>query len=62
MSADLDALGVTVKTLEHRSGRVRLLPANPDFTPIEVDPRRHAFAIEGLYVGLIRPNPNARQG
>jgi repressor LexA len=53
---------VTVKTLEHRSGRVRLLPANPDFAPIEVDPRRHAFAIEGLYVGLIRANPHARQG
>ncbi len=45
---------VTVKRLEHRDGRVRLLPANPDFTPIEVDPERHAFAIEGIYVGLIR--------
>jgi repressor LexA len=53
---------VTVKTLEHRAGRVRLLPANPDFAPIEVDPRRYAFAIEGLYVGLIRANPHARQG
>ena len=53
---------VTVKTLEHRNGRVRLLPANPDFAPIEVDPRRHAFAIEGLYVGLIRSNSHARQG
>jgi repressor LexA len=53
---------VTVKTLEHRSGRVRLLPANPDFAPIDVDPHRHAFAIEGLYVGLIRSNPHARQG
>jgi repressor LexA len=46
---------VTVKQLEHRAGRVRLLPANPDFAPIEIDPQRHAFAIEGLYVGLIRP-------
>ena len=45
---------VTVKQLEHRNGHVRLLPANPDFAPIEFDPRRHAFAIEGLYVGLIR--------
>jgi repressor LexA len=53
---------VTVKTLEHRNGHVRLLPANPDFTPIEVDPRRHAFAIEGLYVGLIRSNSRTRQG
>ena len=57
---------VTVKQLEHRNGRVRLLPANPDFAPIEVDPERHAFAIEGLYVGLIRPDASApkpqRQG
>jgi repressor LexA len=45
---------VTVKRLERRRGRVRLLPANPDFAPIEVDPQRHAFAIEGLYVGLLR--------
>ncbi len=45
---------VTVKRLERRRGRVRLLPANPDFAPIEVDPERHAFAIEGLYVGLLR--------
>ena len=53
---------VTVKTFEHRNGRVRLLPANPDFAPIVVDPRRHAFAIEGLYVGLIRSSPRSRQG
>lgn len=53
---------VTVKTLEQRNGHVRLLPANPDFAPIDIDPRRHAFAIEGLYVGLIRSNPHARQG
>jgi repressor LexA len=53
---------VTVKTLDRRHGRVRLLPANPDFKPIEVDPERHAFAIEGLYVGLIRTAPTHRQG
>lgn len=45
---------VTVKRLDLRDGRIRLLPANPDFAPIEVDGQRHAFAIEGLYVGLIR--------
>ncbi|MBX3700056.1 MAG: transcriptional repressor LexA [Dokdonella sp.] len=45
---------VTVKRLDTRMGRIRLLPANPDFTPIEVDEQRHAFAIEGLYVGLLR--------
>jgi repressor LexA len=57
---------VTVKQLDHRRGRVRLLPANPDFAPIKVDPHRHSFAIEGLYVGLIRPDAAAskiqRQG
>ena len=54
---------VTVKTLDRRKGSVRLLPANPDFPPIEVDPARHAFAIEGLYVGLIRTDSTTpRQG
>jgi repressor LexA len=51
---------VTVKQLERRAGRVRLLPANPDFDPIDIDPQRHAFAIEGLYVGLIRPLSSTR--
>ena len=45
---------VTVKRLRHERGRLLLLPENPDFSPIEVDPRRHAFAIEGRYVGIIR--------
>ncbi|MET0935599.1 MAG: transcriptional repressor LexA [Luteibacter sp.] len=45
---------VTVKRLKHERNRLLLLPENPDFDPIEVDPRRHAFAIEGRYVGIIR--------
>lgn len=45
---------VTVKRFARRGARVRLLPANPDFAPIEVDPRRDAFAIEGLAVGVLR--------
>jgi repressor LexA len=45
---------VTVKRLERRGARVRLLPANPDFAPIEVDARRENLAIEGVVVGLIR--------
>src|ERR1700750_308975 len=45
---------VPVKRLKHDRNRVLLLPENPDFEPIEVDPRRHAFAIEGRYVGIIR--------
>jgi len=45
---------VTVKRLKRRGGTLELLPENPDFAPIAVDPRRDAFAIEGIAVGLIR--------
>ena len=46
---------ITVKRLQQRGNRLLLLAENPDFDPIEVDPRRtDSFAIEGLYVGLIR--------
>lgn len=45
---------VTVKRLETKHGRIRLLPENIDFVPIEVDPEQQSFAIEGLYVGMIR--------
>ena len=46
---------VTVKLLKIGQGRIRLLPRNPDYTPIEVQPGQD-FAIEGLYCGLVRPN------
>lgn len=46
---------ITVKRLQRqRNSHYVLLPANPDYAPIEVDPARHAFAVEGLYVGVIR--------
>jgi repressor LexA len=45
---------VTVKRLHRRGNHVQLLPENPDFKIIEVDPRRTAFAIEGIAVGVIR--------
>lgn len=45
----------TVKRLERLDGRIRLLPRNPAYTPIEVDPRATDFAIEGLFAGLVRP-------
>lgn len=46
---------ITVKRLKHgRGGALSLLPANPDYAPIAVDPARQAFAIEGLHVGVIR--------
>jgi repressor LexA len=44
---------VTVKRLEHQGRRIRLLPENPDFQPIDVGPGDE-FAIEGIAVGLIR--------
>lgn len=48
---------VTVKRFQ-RDGRSRhrvtLIAENPDFSPIEVDLRDQAFAIEGLGVGVIR--------
>lgn len=46
---------ITVKRLRRERGRLLLLAENPDFAPIEVDSRRtNSFAIEGLYVGVIR--------
>lgn len=43
---------VTVKQLALRNGKPVLLPMNPDYQPIEVEPEN--LVIEGLYVGLIR--------
>ena len=44
---------LTIKRLELARGRVRLLPRNPGYAPIEVQPGQD-FAIEGLYCGLVR--------
>ncbi len=44
---------VTIKRLSLREGRVRLMPRNPDYAPIEVDEGQD-FAIEGIYCGLVR--------
>ena len=46
---------ITVKLLKIGKDRIRLLPRNPDYAPIEVQPDQD-FAIEGLYCGLVRPN------
>jgi repressor LexA len=46
---------ITVKLLKMGQGKIRLLPRNPDYAPIEVKPGQE-FAIEGLYCGLVRPN------
>ncbi len=46
---------ITVKLLKIGKDRIRLLPRNPDYQPIDVQPDQD-FAIEGLYCGLIRPS------
>ncbi len=46
---------ITVKLLKLGKDRIRLLPRNPDYSPIDVQPDQD-FAIEGLYCGLVRPN------
>ena len=45
---------ITVKEFRRMRARIALLPANPDFDPIEVDSHTSDFAIEGIYVGVIR--------
>ena len=46
---------ITVKLFKPGKDGIRLLPRNPDYAPITVQPGQD-FAIEGLYCGLIRPN------
>lgn len=45
---------VTVKRAQKSRNLIELLPANPDFKPIVVNPRSEPFAIEGIAVGVIR--------
>lgn len=45
---------VTVKRLQRKGAKVRLLAENPDFSPIDVDLKTQDFEIEGLAVGVIR--------
>lgn len=45
---------VTIKRLRLLRSRIRLEAENEAYAPIEIDPRRTAFAVEGLYVGVIR--------
>lgn len=45
---------VTVKRLRREAGRVRLCAANPDFADLVLGPH-DALDIEGVVVGLIRP-------
>lgn len=45
---------VTVKRFRRRGNMVRLMPENPDFSPLVVDLRRQSLVIEGVGVGVIR--------
>lgn len=45
---------VTVKRFQRRKDRVRLLPENPEFAPIDVDLATQSLTIEGISVGVIR--------
>ena len=45
---------VTVKRLKRRGREILLIPENPAFEPIVVDPSSSPFAIEGVAVGLVR--------
>jgi repressor LexA len=45
---------VTVKRYRKTGTVIELLPENPDFSVITVDPQTDEFALEGLAVGLMR--------
>lgn len=45
---------VTVKRIEKRGTKVRLIAENEEFAPIDVDLQKQDFSIEGLAVGVIR--------
>ncbi len=45
---------VTVKRYFRQGYKVTLKAENPDFSPLEIDLRAQAFAIEGLGVGILR--------
>jgi repressor LexA len=44
----------TIKYYHRQGPLLRLEPANPDFTPIQIDLRRQSCEIEGLVVGVVR--------
>jgi repressor LexA len=45
---------VTVKRYKRSGSLIELLPENPDFEPIRVEPQNDDFSLEGLAVGLLR--------
>ena len=47
---------VTVKRYSQKGSTVWLHPENNDFSPIEIDLETQEMVIEGIVVGVIRPN------
>ena len=47
---------VTVKRLNRKGSYIELLPENPDFEPIVIQPGQD-FSLEGIALGLIRTTP-----
>ena len=47
---------VTVKRLHRKGSHIELLPENPDFDPIVIQPGQD-FSLEGIALGLIRTTP-----
>lgn len=47
---------VTVKRFRRRGNKVRLMPENSSFSPIQIDLAIDSLVIEGLVVGVIRNN------
>jgi repressor LexA len=47
---------VTVKRLNKQGNHIELLPENPDFDPIVIQPGQD-FSVEGIALGLIRNTP-----
>lgn len=45
---------VTVKRIRRKRHLVELIPENPEFSIITIDPRRELIVIEGIAVGVIR--------
>lgn len=48
---------VTVKRLHRQGQRLQLLAENPAYPPIDLDPDKTSLCIEGISVGVIRPQP-----
>lgn len=53
-AVDIDNQGTLKRWQQDDNGRVVLQPANPDFEPIQLDPRSDRVAVYGKLVGIVR--------